>query len=97
MKIKVIKTAIASATTIDHQIPFPPQTRGKTITAATWKTSVLKNEIIAEIGPLFSAVKNDEPYIAKPEKINEKEQTRNACLVSSKTSKSLETNMDAIG
>ena len=74
INITVTITARASATTIENQIPSTPlKIIGKIITAATWKTRVLINEMIAEIGPLFRAVKNDEPKIANPENKKEKE------------------------
>ena len=59
-----------------------PNSNGKIKTAATWKTKVLKNEIIAEIGPLFNAVKKDEPKMANPANKNEKEKIKNARIVS---------------
>ena len=62
-----------STTTIDAQIPSSSQIIGRIITAAIWKTSVLKNEIIADVRPSLSAVKNDEPKIAIPAKRNENE------------------------
>lgn len=55
-----------SATTTQNQIAFAPKIRGRARINTTWKTSVLKNEIIAEITPLFSAVKNDEPKMLNP-------------------------------
>ena len=70
--------AINSANTTDNQIPSTSKKRGNMSTAPTWNTNVLKKEIIAEISPLFSAVKNDEPKMLKP--LNKKESTnrRNA-------------------
>ena len=66
--------AASSATTMDIQIPSSSNTSGNKITAAIWKTNVLKNDMTAEIRPLLSAVKNDEPKMAKPakRKLNEK-------------------------
>ena len=66
--------AASSATTMDIQIPSSSNTSGNSITAAIWKTSVLKNDMSAEIRPLLSAVKNDEPKMANPakRKLNEK-------------------------
>ena len=52
-------------------MPFTPKTRGKVSTAVLSNTSVLKNEIAAEITPLFNAVKNAEQNTLKPPKINE--------------------------
>ena len=56
--------AINSATTTESQIPSRPISLGNKITAAIWKTMVRKKDIIAEIRPLFSAVKKDDPKIA---------------------------------
>ena len=68
------EAAASSATTMDIQIPSSSNTSGNSITAAIWKTSVLKNDMSAEIRPLLSAVKNDEPKMANPakRKLNEK-------------------------
>ena len=83
-------TAIASAAMTDDQIPFIPlppaasKIRGITITATVWNTSVRKNEIMAETGPLLRAVKNEEPKMAKPVNRNAKEQYKNAVFVISK-------------
>ena len=73
MNIADSVAAANSATTTEAQIPSSPHTSGNNITAAIWKTSVLKNEMMAETSPLLSAVKNDEPNIASPEnkKLNE--------------------------
>ena len=73
MNISDNAAAANSATTTEAQIPSSPHTSGNNITAAIWKTSVLKNEMTAETSPLLSAVKNDEPNIASPEnrKLNE--------------------------
>lgn len=53
-----------SATTMDIQMPSMSQMVGKSSTAATWNTSVRKNEMAAEVSPSLSAVKKLEPYIA---------------------------------
>ena len=58
--------AKSSANTLAAQTPSKPQIRGNSKTPATCNTSVLINDITAEISPLFSAVKNDELYIANP-------------------------------
>ncbi len=50
--------AITSATIIELQIPFNPKKIGKIITHPHSQTNVRTTEIIAEIIPLFSAVKN---------------------------------------
>ena len=77
MKTNVIISARNSATTTESQIPTTCKLSGKrsgrTRTAITWKSRVLKNDISAEIGPLLSAVKKDEPKIAKPANKNENE------------------------
>lgn len=46
-----------SATTMDIQMPSMSQMVGKSSTAATWNTSVRKNEMAAEVSPSLSAVK----------------------------------------
>lgn len=63
--IHIILTTIAnnSATTTDNHIPFIPQTAGNIKIIATWNNNVLKNDISAEIKPLFKAVKNDDVNI----------------------------------
>ena len=55
-----------SATMMANQMPSRPMIRGRISTAEIWKTRVLRNEIIAETPPLFSAVKKDEPKMLKP-------------------------------
>ena len=55
-----------SDTTTASQIPSISRKSGSKSTQPGWKTSVLKHEIIAEIGPLPSAVKNAEPKMLKP-------------------------------
>lgn len=59
-------TAIISAATIEAQIPSTFQNIGKIKTADIWNINVLIKDIVAEISPLFSAVKKDEPKIANP-------------------------------
>lgn len=54
---KVNNSAIAT----ENQIPLMPNIIGSTSTQASWNTSVLRKEMAAEMGPLFSAVKNAEP------------------------------------
>ena len=58
----------ASATIADPQIPLIPKRTGRKRTLSTSKTRVLANEIRAETGPLFRAVKNEEANILKPMK-----------------------------
>ena len=63
-----IINAQTSATTTAHHIPFTPNIIGIIITAADWKTSVLKNDIAAETPPLLSAVKKPDAKMLKPHK-----------------------------
>lgn len=73
MNASVTAAAASSAATIDTQIPSMSKISGRRITAATCSTKVLKKEISAEVRPSLSAVKKDEPKIAKPANKNEKE------------------------
>jgi len=57
----VTLTAHTSATHIEYHIPSSPKTIGSNNTPSSSNTSVLKDDIKALIGPLLSAVKNDEP------------------------------------
>ena len=79
-------TAMTSAITMEDQMPFTFQKRGRIRTAAIWNTSVLKKDIDAEISPSFNAVKKDELKMANPEKRNEKEKMEKACRVKSNSS-----------
>ena len=58
---------------------------GKTSTAIIWNTSVLMNDMSADTRPLLSAVKNDEPNIAIPEKRKANEYILNQPTVRSKS------------
>ena len=58
-KIDRISAKISAAITA-YQIPYGPNRIGSTRTQITSKISVLPKEIIAEVNPSFSAVKNDE-------------------------------------
>lgn len=49
------------------QMPSMPQKIGKISTAATWNTTVLRKEIVADTIPLLRAVKNEEPKILNPQ------------------------------
>ena len=69
-------------------MPSSCQISGSSSTAATWNTSVRKNDISAEVSPSFSAVKNEEPKIEKPENRNENEKIANACFVTANSPKS---------
>ena len=91
-KSPVTATAITSAATIDHQIPFNPQIMGKIMTAATWITSVRRKAMAADVSPSLRAVKNEEPKIANPENRNETENMEKACTVISNNSFSYPTN-----
>ncbi len=53
-------TAMTSATAIESQIPAIPSKTGISSTAATRNTSVLKNDITAEVTPSLRAVKKPE-------------------------------------
>ena len=79
--VKQIKVTIIdniSATTTENQIPFSLKNIGKMVTAKTWKSSVLKNEISAETKPLFNAVKKPEPKIFTPKTKKEMAKILNA-------------------
>ena len=66
MKMNERTVAISSATTTENQSPFTPKNSGRMRIAPSSKTSVRRNEIIAEVTPSFSAVKKPEPKIANP-------------------------------
>ena len=68
MKINEITNAATSAIATDHHIESPPITAGRISTARSWNTRVRRNEIVAEIRPLLSAVKNPEAKIFSPAK-----------------------------
>ena len=70
---------------MENQIPLMPKIRGKIIMAATWKITVRKKEIIAEVSPSFKAVKKLEAKIAKPIKIKDKAKILNPETVISKS------------
>lgn len=48
-----------SAKAVDTHIPSISQIRGRSMTKATWKTMVLKNDATAEMRPLFRAIKKE--------------------------------------
>lgn len=58
-KIETI-TAQTSVANIAHHIPSTPNIIGNNNTNIIWNISARKNEIIAEITPLLSDVKNPE-------------------------------------
>ena len=62
-----------SAATMENQMPSSCQKSGKISTDRHWNTNVLRNEIKAETRPSPSAVKKEEPKMAKPENKKEKE------------------------
>lgn len=78
--------AHTSATVMAHQIPSIPNSSGKMRTDSIWKTKVRRKEIVAEITPLFNAVKKADAKMFKPDKINANEKMRNACVVISNSS-----------
>lgn len=84
--ISEITNAQTSANATDIQIPSKSKNTGRISTAASWNTSVLRNETAADIAPLFSAVKNDEVNILNPENRNVNENSLNACTVISNSS-----------
>ena len=61
------RIAIASAKVTESHMPLMPRKIGRISTQTIWKTSVRKKEIVAETNPLFSAVKNAELKILKPQ------------------------------
>lgn len=68
-----VAAAASSATIMDIHMPSIPHSRGRIRTAAAWNSSVLKNEINADVSPSFNDVKKDEPKIAVPANRKEKE------------------------
>lgn len=66
MKIDDIIKAPSSEMGTAHHMPSGPSAIGNSIIAAAWNTSVLENEVIADIAPLPSAVKNPEAKILNP-------------------------------
>ena len=90
-------TAVTSAATEESHMPFTPNIKGSSMTAADWKTSVRKKEIRAEVKPSPKAVKKDEPNMAKPEKRNENENILKPCNVRLNTVSSYPTKIFASG
>ncbi len=72
---------IAWAPTTESHIPYIRHISGNIITAAIYKTRVLRKDMSAEIKPFTSAVKNDEPYIAIPTNRNENQKNKNPLRV----------------
>ena len=56
-----------SAQGAETQIPVTPQIKGNVQTSMSSKTKARTNEMMAEINPLFSAVKNPDPKMEKPQ------------------------------
>ena len=77
------RAAIHSAATVAAQMPSTCQNSGRMSTGATWNSRVRKKEMTADTRPLFSAVKNAEPKMAKPVKRKEKANMPKARTVSS--------------
>lgn len=88
----VIITAIISAATIENHIPSIPQNKGNIKTAAIWNKSERRNDMSADVRPSLSAVKNDEPNIAKPANMNVNEYIKNPRKVKFISSVSYPTN-----
>ena len=62
-------SAMASAATTASQMPSTPMISGRVRMDTTWNSSVRRKEIAADTVPLFSAVKNAEPKMLKPDRI----------------------------
>ena len=73
MNMDVTITDASSARLMDAHIPDAPMIKGKTMIAPTSNTSVRKKEIAADMVPLLSEVKNEDPKIEKPMSKNAKE------------------------
>lgn len=86
-----------SAIATEIHIPFIPKIIGRISTTDNWNTSVLKNEIAADIKPLFKAVKNDEPNILKPLIKKAKQNIWKPCFVMTNSSALYPTNNFARG
>ena len=67
---KVTITANTSAVNIEYHIPSIPNIFGNSNTHTAWNKNIRKKEMIADTNPLFSAVKNAEPKIEKPQNNN---------------------------
>ena len=82
---------------MESQMPSTPMIAGKNITAAHSNTSVRKNDMSAETRPLLSAVKNAEPKMLTPTKMNASEYSPRAETVISHRAGSYPTNTAASG
>lgn len=68
MSINTVTTRVrVSATVTDSHIAELEKIAGNTNMHAIWKTNVLRKDMAALTGPLFSAVKNAEPNTLNPE------------------------------
>ena len=65
-KVIVTHNVINSAIPTALQIPLISNNVGSKRIIIIWKTRVRRKEIAADIIPLFSAVKKEEPNILKP-------------------------------
>lgn len=74
-------TARISAATVENQMPSMPQISGSRRTQAIWNIRVRRKEIAAEMKPLLSAVKNEEPKMEIPENRNARAKIENAWRV----------------
>ena len=72
MNIAVTMVARSSATITDTHTPSRSKIRGSISTELIWNTIVRRKEITAEMSPLLSEVKSDEPKILNPQKRYEK-------------------------
>ena len=70
-----------SANTTDIHNPFKSKSNGSPKIIIIWKTNVLKNDISADIIPLFKAVNNEEAKMLKPLIIKDSEKIRIANVV----------------
>ena len=72
-----------SAKIVEYHIPFNPKASGNSNTQPVWKIKVLQVDDIAEIKPLFNAVKNVEVNVFNPYNMNEKAYILMAFVVNS--------------
>lgn len=59
--MKAMRAAMDSATMTEIQMPLMPRRKGRRMMAEVSKTRVRRKDRRAERGPLFSAVKKQEP------------------------------------
>lgn len=77
-----------SATKTAHQIPSMPKNKGSTNTDISSKTRDRTKDMIAEIVPLLSAVKNADAKMFPPDNRNAIRKILKACTVSKRRSAS---------